>query len=407
MNVLFFSALPMARHGGVVRWMQQLLVTLRGMGHQVHVLTWAPSASGIVAHFASRPSLELPGWGPGLHFQETSPLASRLPLLRFWHPLLAAARAGRRLIAELDIEVVHTVSVYEAFAAELARGPAPAAVVLSIHGDYVTEMGQRRSSRLRRRLYQPAERRALRGCDAVTTSSRWLRERLAAQIGRTRAEVIPNGIDLPAREAVFPGRSALSLPVGRPIVLTVNNLYAPYRREGLAILATAASSIVERVPDVLFVVAGGVNVPERDRASLQWAKELTRGLPFHFTGYRPQSPAGLMAVADVYVHSSALDNSPTAVLEAMALGKPVVATGVGGIPELISDGETGLLVPLDAGALASATVRLLEDPVLARSLGQRAREQVQAEFTWARAGERFTDLYGQVLLARAAGARER
>jgi len=426
MNVLFFSALPMARHGGVVRWMQQMVTTLRGMGHRVHGLTWGyagrETAAGGVRMRPLRPAgqeigqsteqMERNTWGteqswePDFHFLPVDPRVARVPLLRFWGPLFAAAQAGRSLIEEQRIQVVHCVAVYEAFSALLARGSGPAAVVLSIHGDYVTEMGQRRSSRLRRRLFLPAERRAFRGCDAVTTSSRWLRARLAAQIGSTRAAVIPNGIALPA-EASLPGRRALELPEDRPVVLTVNNLYAPYRREGLAILAAAAPSIVERVPDVLFVVAGGVNHPERDRASLQWAQELTRGLPFHFTGYRPQSPADLMAAADLYLHSSALDNSPTAVLEAMALGKPVIATDVGGIPELVSDGETGLLVPLDAGALASATLRLLMDPALARSLGQRARARVRAEFTWARTGERFTELYEQVIQARVAGERER
>ncbi len=427
MNVLFFSALPMVRHGGVVRWTQQMVTTLRGMGHRVHVLTWGYAAPGTVAGGARKRALRAAGeefgqnaeqmdhntrgtersWGPDLHFLPVDPRVARVPLLRFWGPLVAAARAGRHLIAEQDIKVVHCVAVYEAFSAQLARGRGPAAVILSVHGDFVTEMGQRRSSRLRRRLYMPAERRAFRDCDAVTTSSRWLRERLAVQIGSTRAAVIPNGIALSSEEAGLPGRRALGLPEDRPIVLTVNNLYAPYRREGLAILAAAAPFIVERVPDVLFVVAGGVNDPGRDRASLQWAQDLTRGLPFQYTGYRPQSPADLMATADLYLHSSVLDNSPTAVLEAMALGKPVIATGVGGIPELVSDGETGLLVPPDAGALASATVRLLADPALARSLGQRARERVRAEFTWARAGERFAELYEQVVQARAAEERER
>ncbi len=394
MNLLFFSALPAARHGGVVRWMQKMVATMRGMGHRVHVLTWSTAPGALAA-------LDPAGWGPDLHTLPVDPRLLRAPLLRFWGPLLAASRAGRRLIEEQNVDVVQCAAVYEAFSALRARGPGRAAVVLSVHGDFVTEMAGRRSSRLRRRLYLPAERGAFRGCDAVTTSSAWLRGRLAPQIAGTRAEVIPNGIDLPPSELRSPGRQALGLPEGRPIVLTVNNLYAPYRRTGLELLAAAAPAIVERVPGVLFVVAGGVNDPVRDSASLDWARQLTQGLPFLFTGYRPESPAGLMAVADLYLHASALDNSPTAVLEAMALGRPVVATGVGGVPELISDGETGLLVPLDAAALAGATVRLLHDRPLAGRLGEAARRRAQSEFSWQRTGEHFAELYGDLVRTRA------
>lgn len=397
MNVLFYSALPTARHGGVVRWMQQMGETLRAMGHRAHVLTWS-SDPGRLA------TLNRDAWGPDLHVAQVDPRLSRLPLLRFWGPLFASARAGSRLIEEQEIQVVHCVAVYEAYSALMARGSSSAAVVLSVHGDFVAEMAERRSSRLRRRLYYPAERRALRHCDAVTTSSRWLRDRLAAHFGSTQATVIPNGIALPPPESRAPDRQALGLPEHRPIVLTVNNLHAPYRRLGLELLIAAAPAIVERVPDVLFVVAGGVNDPRRDAASLQWAQDLARGLPFQFTGYRPQSPSDLMAVADLYLHASALDNSPTAVLEAMVLSRPVVATGVGGIPELISDGETGLLVPMEAGALAAAATRLLCDRMLAESLGRRAGERAHTEFGWARAGERFTELYEQLVGSRAATA---
>jgi len=393
-NVLFYSALPAARHGGVVRWVQKMVATLRDLGHRVHVLTWSMAPGETVA-------LDPDLWGSDLHALQVEPRLYRAPVVRFWGPLLAASRAARHMIEEHDIDVVQCVAVYEARSALRARGSGRAAVVLSVHGDFVSEMAGRLSSRLRRRLYLPAERGAFRGCDAVTTSSAWLRDRLASQISRTRAEIIPNGIDIPPPGARFPGRRELGLPESGPIVLTVNNLYAPYRRTGLELLAAAAPAIVERVPDVLFVVAGGVNEPERDAASLEWAQRLTSGLPFFFTGYRPEPPAGLMAAADLYLHASALDNSPTAVLEAMALGRPVVATSIGGIPELIADDETGLLVPLEAGPLARAAVRLLQDKPLAAQLGAAARRRAQAEFSWLRTGERFTRLYTDLVRSRA------
>ena len=82
----------------------------------------------------------------------------------------------------------------------------------------------------------------------------------------------------------------------------------------------------------------------------------------------------LLALADVVVHPSTEEGFSNAILEAMAAGKPVVAARVGGNPEAVVDGETGLLVPLgDAEALAAATVRLLADPGEARRLGAAGR----------------------------------
>jgi glycosyltransferase involved in cell wall biosynthesis len=399
MNVLFYSSLPMSRHGGVARWMQQMVTTLRGAGHRVHVLTWG---SAPLIRLASGPEGARADqrWGPDLHVVSIDSKSASLPLLRFWLPLFGVARAGRLLVQQEDIQVIHTVAVYETYSAALARGAGPAALVLSVHGDYVTEQNQRWRSRWRRRLYLPVERAAFRQCQAVTTSSHWLQARLAAQIGHARSVVIPNGIAVPSGEVTGADRVALGLPEGRRIVLTVNNLYAPYRRQGLALLAAAAPSIVERIPDVLFVVVGGVNDPARDKESLQWASMLTEGLPFLFTGYRGRSPADLMAAADLYLHSTTLDNSPTVVLEAMALGTPIVSTAVGGIPEMVSHEQTGLLVPLEPGMLASATVRLLEDRPFALALAQRARERVQCELTWARTGLQFTGLYEEVVRMR-------
>jgi glycosyltransferase involved in cell wall biosynthesis len=380
-NILFHSALPAARYGGVGRWTRRLIAALREVGHRVYVLSWGPAG-------AARPE--------GDEFSLYCALNPRLlaaPFLGFWYRLLAAARAGRALLGEAEIDAIHTLTVYEAFSASLARGSSRAGIVLSIHGDYVREQSEWWKSRWRRRLNLPLERAGLRACGCVTTSSAWLAGRLAAELRGRRVQVIPNGIDLPAESVVWPDRSALGLPVERPIVLTLNSLYAPYRRQGLKLLVEAAPLVLRRVPEALFLVVGGVNDPERDRALVAWAREQAGDLPFTFSGYRPEAPADLMAAADVYCHPSFLDNSPTAVLEAMALGRPIVATRVGGIPELVSDGETGLLVPLETSALAEALVRLLRDPACGRTLGQKARERAKTDFSWRRVGEQFAEVY--------------
>jgi glycosyltransferase involved in cell wall biosynthesis len=116
-----------------------------------------------------------------------------------------------------------------------------------------------------------------------------------------------------------------------------------------------------------------------------------------FAGYRPDATA-LLAELDVFVLPSWVEGLPIVVLEAMAQRKPVVATPVGGTPELVADGETGLLVPpRDPEALAAALRRLLEDPDLARRLGEAGRARVAERFTAAQQTRRVLELYDELV----------
>jgi glycosyltransferase involved in cell wall biosynthesis len=112
-----------------------------------------------------------------------------------------------------------------------------------------------------------------------------------------------------------------------------------------------------------------------------------------FAGYRDDVPA-LLAGCDVFCLPSSIEGLPLVVLEAMAQARPVVATAVGGTPELVVDGETGVLVPAgDADALAEALDRLLRDPERARRLGEAGRRRVAAEFDADTLAERVLSLY--------------
>ena len=107
--------------------------------------------------------------------------------------------------------------------------------------------------------------------------------------------------------------------------------------------------------------------------------------------------ASYFGQADIFVLPSLAEGLSNALLEAMAAGLPSIATQVGGTPELIQEGETGLLVaPEDTAALAAAMVRLAEDPVLRQALGQRARRKVEAEFGLERIAQRYEALYGEL-----------
>lgn len=185
---------------------------------------------------------------------------------------------------------------------------------------------------------------------------------------------VPNGID-----AVPPGdreraRRELGVPEGAPLLGAVAVLR---EQKGLDVLVRAVAEIAREVPDVRLAVAG--EGPER--ASLDaLADELGIGPRVLLLGNRSDVP-DLLAAFDVAVSASWFEGSPLAAMEYMDAALPIVATRVGGMPDLIDDGVHGRLVEAgDAGGLAAAVVDLLRDPERARAMGERARERRRAEF---------------------------
>ena len=163
----------------------------------------------------------------------------------------------------------------------------------------------------------------------------------------------------------------------------------------------AAALVSSQVPMARFVIIGDGIL----RASLeQQARELGVSERVLFTGLRRSLPR-IYADLDVLAVSSDNEGTPVSAIEAIASGCPVVATRVGGLPDLIKDHKTGLLVPpRDADALASAVLDLLHNPPTARELGHNAREFVRRRFTVERLITDVDRLYGKLLREKDAGA---
>ena len=118
-----------------------------------------------------------------------------------------------------------------------------------------------------------------------------------------------------------------------------------------------------------------------------------------FLGFRPDASA-LMAEMDLFISSSVNEGLPLASVEAMGMGKPVVLTRCGGVPELVLDGINGLLVPpTDPSALAEAILTVLDDPVMARRLGAAARKAAREDFSVGNMAQAYQRTY-QELIAR-------
>lgn len=176
-------------------------------------------------------------------------------------------------------------------------------------------------------------------------------------------------------------RKELGIPLEVPLVGIVGNIQA---WKGQAVVVEAIREVRAVLPEVRCLIVGGVH-----RSGTEYAQELHRFVEEHglknnviFTGFR-DDVADLVATMDVVIHAS-VGPEPfgRVILEAMALGKPVIATNIGGVPEFVQHGVTGQLVPpCDSKALAEAMVELLRDPLQRDRLGNNARLEVRQRFT--------------------------
>jgi glycosyltransferase involved in cell wall biosynthesis len=292
------------------------------------------------------------------------------------------------------IEVVHTHNFYaNVFALPAARLAGVPVVIASIRdtGVYQTPLQkqvQKMACRLAHRVVVNAE--AIRS---------WL---ISDGYRRDRIVVIRNGVDLggfrrprDAREV----RREIDVPSDAPLVVVVSRLH---ELKGLDDFLDAAAILLARRRDAHFLIVG-----ERFRArSGEWerdgvyqqvlerqARRLGIADRVHFTGFRLDVPA-VLAASTVSVLPSLSEGLSNTVLESMAAGIPVVTTSVGGTPEAVTDGETGLLVaPRDPPALARAIGRVLDEPDLARRLGENARRRIERSFSLEGMVRTTEDLY--------------
>ncbi len=230
----------------------------------------------------------------------------------------------------------------------------------------------------------------------LATPSHWLMKKVEQSIlmpAIIEKRVIPNGVDLrifnPADQRAV--RRELGLPLDIPILMFAAYGVRHNRWKDFQTLQQAVVMVAKRMASqaLLFLAIGQESPAERiGNAEIRF-------LPFEPD---PTKMAQYYQAADLYIHAAHVDTFPTTVLEALACGRPVVASAVGGIPEQVEEGQTGFLIkPGDQRAMAGRVEHLLRDPRRRINMGEQAAETARLHFDLEHQVNAYLDWYGSIL----------
>jgi glycosyltransferase involved in cell wall biosynthesis len=396
--VMVATSYPRFPGDGVGSFMEPIAKGVAARGHEVHLVApWHPAIrrppveDGVHFHFfryAPTAGLHVFGYATGLRTDTAlKPAAWAMApsaMLAGWVEARRVARAYRATVMH-----GHWVIPGGAIAMLAARG---LPLVVSLHGSdvFVAE---------RHALIGRVARAVFARAGWVTAPSDDLRLRaLALGADPACAETVPYGVDTarfaPDADARAAVRRALGLGEA-PLVVTAGRLVS---KKGFEYLIDAVAQLVTTRPELELVIAG-----DGDLRGALAARAAAHGLDrCRLLGDQSQSEvARLLAAADVVAVPSVRDDAgnvdglPNFALEALASATPVVATTAGGLPQVITDGLDGRLVPeRDVAALAAALDRVLASPDRGRAMGAAGRARVIEAFGWDRVAERIEAAYG-------------
>jgi N-acetyl-alpha-D-glucosaminyl L-malate synthase BshA len=358
----------------------ELGIELAALGHEVHFISY------------SQP-FRLSGRDNGILYHEVS--VSSYPLFEFppYDLALASRMAEVAEFYQLDLLHVH-YAIPHSVSALLARQMLAARgrrlpFVTTLHGTDITLVGQDRS-------YLPITRYAIQESDGVTSISNYLKEKTLEDFGVTRGiEVVPNFVNcdvyMPYKDEALRAEARKRLAAPDQAILMHLSNFRPVKR--VLDVVKVFARVVREVPAQLVLVGDG---PERSAA--EWlAHDLEIHDKIHFMG-KQERVNELLPLADLMLMPSELESFGLAALEAMACKVPSIATGVGGVPELIDDGVTGLLYPVgNVEDMAEGAVGLLKDRERLEAMREAGRRTAQKRFCSSLVVPHYVRYYESVL----------
>ncbi|UCG61421.1 MAG: glycosyltransferase family 4 protein [Candidatus Zixiibacteriota bacterium] len=301
----------------------------------------------------------------------------------------AILRKARELMRGRDIDIIHSHRRKEnVLTGLLKRSRHAEHAVQTVHGASEPFKGIKW---LKEKIYAIMNRYVTnRYFDHIMPVSDDLKSIISDTLRRGRLTTIHNSIDLKTvvlTKSASEFRQELGLPVDKPVIGSAGRM-VPVK--GFDVFVRAAAKVMAKRPEVSYVLAGEGPLSESLK---NLAADLGITDRVRFPGFR-EDITDLLNSLDIFVVSSHHEGIPTVLLEAMALGKSVVCTGVGGINEIIEDGLSGILVePGDAAAIAEACERLLDNADLRLNLGQAARRTVEDRFSSESQAGSIADIY--------------
>jgi glycosyltransferase involved in cell wall biosynthesis len=354
MRILFWSGTFWPSIGGVEVLAANLLPALRDRGHEFIVI--APQIYSDLpdeTQYRGIPVYRFPFWRGFSYFLEI-----RQQIANLKHTFAP--------------ELVHINAVGPAnFFHLTTNGVHRAPLLVTLHGEWQSQT-------------ETIVRNTLRAADWVAGCSAAILDRgrqLAPEI-TTRSSIIYNGLEAPSLQPE-------SLPFSAPRILCLGRL-AP--EKGFDLALAAFRSITDRFPKARLIIAGNGVL----RAALE-GQAAAHGLDqvVEFTGWiAPETVPSLINACTIVLMPSRQDSLPLVALETALMARPIVATNVGGLPEVVVHQQTGLLVEKeDIRGLADAVTHLLDHPEAAISMGQAARKRAQTVFSWERHVDAYDALY--------------
>jgi len=348
-------------YGGSGAVATELGIALARRGHEVHFITY-------------KQPFRLPALLPRIHFHEVD--VGRYPLFEFPPYDLALAVRMHEVVLSHKLDLLHChYAIPHATSAWIAKEMlgttrSDIRVVTTLHGTDITIVGQDPS-------FKPITKFSIEKSDGLTAVSRYLQAETLTTFGCTacRIEVIPNFIDPDVYDrSRYTSILDEQLDSDTRVLMHISNFRPVKRvRDVVAVFARVA----KRIPSVLVMVGDG---PDRSDAEAA-ARELGVADRVFFLG-KIETVAPLLAGADVFLLPSTNESFGLSALEALASGVPVIGSNAGGLPEVVRDGETGILCAVgDVDAMSDATIELLEDRTRWQAMSETAAADARARFS--------------------------
>jgi L-malate glycosyltransferase len=303
-------------------------------------------------------------------------------------PMFAAARHLARLVREHRIDIVHAHNVYANLVTLIAKRYAPFKTVTTA---YVWH----RFDNWRRNALQWFDIRLTRRFDCISAHCESTREAMLRYgIPASDVHTLPCGFETHAlrlsaeeREA---GRALLGAGPQAQVLVNVARFYPEKAHD---FLLDCFAQIVQQRPSARLWIAGVGPLEAQIKAQ---AQRLGLGDSVRFLGFVVDLPR-LLALADLQLHPAHIEGVPLAICEGMAAGLPIVASEVGGLPEILAHGRNGVLVPgLNQHSFVAAVLRLMDEPERARGYGQAARRFIEYDYSLRSAAQRVERTYREL-----------